>query len=109
MMIVEEIKNRNITDNSEHFTMTSDKGGTVEFSISGNDNSMHAYEWHVPGEGRIFLKELERYASDKRLKLIVTNVINPKLETILRSEEYNEYYIEVSDLDGDIIQCWSRK
>ena len=109
MMMVEEIKNRDIRDDSRHFTMTSDKGGTVEFSVSDDDNRMYAYEWVCPEEGRKFLEELEKYADENGLKLIVVNVINPKLETVLRKAGYKECYVEISDLDGDIIQTFEKK
>lgn len=106
-MQVEEIKNRDVRDGSIHFRMTSEMGGYVEFSISREEREkeMYAYEWNCPNEGKIFLKELEKYSDNNGLKLIVNNVINVKLETILRQNGYKEYYVQVGE--DDIIQCWS--
>lgn len=117
-MKVEKIENRDIRDESEHFKMISDKGGYVEFSTSldvlYSSNAIHcritmcAYDWNCPGEGKIFLKELENYARDKRYRFIISNVVSGALEKILRDAGYREYYAKISDLDGDIIQSFEK-
>ena len=107
-MIVEEIKDKIIKDNSRHFRMSSKKGD-VDFSVDDESKEMCAYFWNCPLEGKRFLGELENFATLMDLKLTISNVINPKLGTILSKAGYEEYYIKISDLEGDIIQCWRKK
>lgn len=93
-----EFHNRDRLDDSRHYRMISEKG-YVQFSIC--ENKMYAYYWVCPGEGRIFLKELEKYAHDNKLVLIIiNNVTNPALEKILKDNYYREYY---SDIDGNAV------
>jgi hypothetical protein len=105
-MIVEEIKGINIMDGSRHFNMISEKKGKVHFAIL--DKEMCACDWNVPKEGKVFLKELEKYADEHRLLLTISNVINPALEHILRKADYIDYYIRDEYMD-DTMQCWKRK
>lgn len=75
-------------DNSRHYRMISEKG-YVQFSVYENK------------EGRIFLKELEKYAYNNKLVVLVINrVTNPALEKILKDNYYREYY---SDIDGNMV------
>lgn len=107
-MIVEEIKNKIVKDESRHFRMSSNKGD-VEFSVDDKTKEMCAYFWNCPQEGRRFLGELENFAMLMELKLSISNVISPALEHILRKAGYEEYYVKISDLEGDTIQCWRKK
>lgn len=106
-MIIEEIKNIDIVDGSIHYNMISETGGCVHFAILGEE--MCACDWSCPGEGRRFLKELEKYAEKYGLSLTISNVINPRLETILRKAGYDESYEKLSDFDGVVIQIFKRK
>ena len=107
-MRIEEIKDINIMDGSRHFNMISEKKGTVHFAILGEE--MCACDWNCPEEGRKFLKELEKYADEHRLLLTISNVINPRLETILRKAGYEESYENAGCMsDGDVIQIFKRR
>lgn len=105
-MIVEKITNIDIKDGSIHYNMISETGGYVHFAILGEE--MCANDWSCPGEGRRFLGELEKYADEKGLRLIVSNVINPALETILRKAGFEAFYIKDPFID-DWMQCWRKK
>lgn len=105
-MIVREIKNIDIKDGSLHYNMISENGGKVHFAILGEE--MCAIDFSCPGEGKIFLKELEKYADENNLKLYISNVINPKLETILKKAGYIDFYIRDEFVD-DTIQCWKKE
>lgn len=106
-MLVEEIKDRIIKDDSIHFRMSSKKG-IVEFSVDNEKKEMCTYLWNCPQEGRRFLGELENFATVMDLKLSISNVISDALRKILKDNYYREYYIKLSDRDGDVIQCWKR-
>jgi hypothetical protein len=106
-MKIELINNIDIRDGSVHYNMISEKKGTVHFAILGKE--MCANDWNCPEEGKVFLGELEKYADENGLLLTISNVINPKLETILRNVGYEESYEELSYLDGDVIQIFKRK
>lgn len=113
-MKIEEITDIDIRDGSRHFNMISEKGGRVHFAISAKKDEdgnieMCACDWDAPKEGKVFLKELEKYADDNRLLLTISNVISPALENILRKADYEESYKELSYLDGDTIQIFKRK
>ena len=55
-----------IGDGSLHYRMS--KGDNfVDFGVFSGE--MAAYMWECPGEGRVFLKALEEYANEKKLKL----------------------------------------
>jgi hypothetical protein len=108
-MKIEEIKDIDIVDGSVHYNMISEKGGNVHLALSNKTNEMYAIDWSCPGEGRRFLQELEKYADEHGLILIISNVINPKLEKILRDVGYEESYKELSYLNGDVIQIFKRK
>lgn len=106
-MRIEKITDINIVDGSEHYNMISEKGGTVHFATLGDE--LCACDWSCPGEGRRFLRELEKYADKKGLELTISNVISPALENILRKADYEESYKEPSYLDGDTIQIFKRR
>lgn len=114
-MKIEEIKDIDIKDESRHYNMISEKGGTVHFAISAKkdedgNTEMCACDWNAPKEGKVFLKELEKYADEHGFVLTISNVINPALENILRKAgNYEEIYEELSYLDGDTIQIFKRK
>lgn len=106
-MEIEKIKNRIVKDSSRQYKMTSEKGGFVEFAIDNESKIMFAHMWTCSGEGRRFLKELEKYAENNNLLLIINNVINPALEHIMKTSDYDDFYIEMRD--GDVVQCFIKK
>ena len=105
-MRIEKITDINIVDGSVHYNMISEKGGRVHFALFGNE--MCAIDFDCPGEGRLLLWGLERYAEKYGLSLTISNVINPRLETILRKAGYVDYYIR-DEFADDTIQCWRKK
>ena len=107
-MRIEEIMNIDIKDGSVHYNMISENGGNVHFAILGEE--MCACDWNAPKEGRKFLKELEMYADEHGFMLTISNVINPRLETILRKARYEESYENAGCMsDGDVIQIFKRR
>jgi hypothetical protein len=90
-------------DGSQHFSMLSEKG-YVEFAIL--DGELSAYQWEAYGEGRLFLKELEQYASEHNLKLTIPTMLNPRLQTIL---EQNGYKMKEVPYFDDVCELWSKE
>jgi hypothetical protein len=82
--------------------MRSEKG-CVYFGITNGE--LCAYTWNCRGEGRLFLKELERYAEKHNLKLTVPTVLSYRLQRILEENGYSMN--EVPYLD-DICELWSK-
>ncbi len=72
-------------DNSKQFRMMSEKRH-VDFAIL--DGELCAHTWQAEGEGRLFLNELEQYASNHHLKLTIPTVLNPRLQAILEQNGY---------------------
>lgn len=107
-MKIEKITDINILDGSVHYNMISEKGGKVHFALSSETNEMCAIDFDCPGKGKTFLKELEMYADEHGFLLTVSNVINPRLETILRKAGYTDFYIR-DEFADDTIQCWRKK
>jgi len=92
-----------ISDGSLHYRMS--KGESfVDFGVMNGE--MAAYNWDRPGEGRIFLKALEDYAKEKKLKLVVPTVLNKKLEAILIDNGYTMKEVPYMD---DVCELWSKE
>lgn len=106
-MKIEELKDIDIRDGSIHYNMisSSGKGGKVHFAISEDGKEMCAIDFNCPGEGKIFLKELEKYADEHGLLLTISNVISGALEKILKDAGYIDFYIRDEFVD-DTMQCW---
>ena len=101
-MKIEELKNLPVGSSSHQFRMSSDKG-YVDFSIL--DNEICAHTWRCPGEGRIFLRELEKYDDILGLKLTIPTVLNPKLRKILTD---NRYSTKLAKYMGDKYELWEK-
>jgi len=82
--------------------MSSDNG-YVDFSILSDEICAHT--WHCPGEGRTFLRELEKYADDLKLKLTISTVLSPKLRKILIDNGYSIKYVPYMD---DVYELWEK-
>lgn len=101
-MKITELKNLPIEDNVFQCRMSSDNG-YVDFSIMSSEICAHT--WHCPGEGRIFLRELEKYADDLKLKLTISTVLSPKLRKILIDNGYSIKYVPYMD---DVYGLWKK-
>ena len=101
--VVKELNDWPSGDGSKHFRMTyGDKyaGFGVMF------HEMAAYMWECPGEGRLFLKELEKHAEKLKVKLVIPTVLNLKLERILKEEGYTMKEVLYMD---DICELWTKE
>jgi hypothetical protein len=101
-MYVQELNGLQIADGSRHYLMRSEKG-RVEFGILNGE--LCAYSWNCRGEGRVFLKELERYAEKHDLKLTVPTVLSHRLQKIL---EENGYSMKEVPYLNDVCELWSK-
>jgi hypothetical protein len=91
-----------IGDNSLHYRIS--KGDNfVDFGVF--DSEMAAYMWECPGEGRVFLKALEKHAQKNKLKLTIPTILNPKLEVILRENGYTMKEVPYMD---DVCELWAK-
>ena len=77
--------------------------GYVDFSMQSNEICAHT--WQCPGEGRIFLRELEKYADDLKFRLTVSTVLNPKLRKILIDSGYSLKYVPYMD---NVYELWEK-
>jgi len=77
--------------------------GYVDFSIL--DGEICAHTWNCPGEGRKFLRKLERYAEDLKLKLTIPTVLSPKLRKILADNGYSIKYVPYMN---DVYELWEK-
>lgn len=101
-MRIKEFTDIPTPDNSRHFRMFSGNH-YVDFGVL--DGELCAYLWGCPGEGRVFLKALEKYAKEKGLKVTVPIVLSVRLKKILGDNGYTmkkELYL------GDICEIWSK-
>jgi len=89
-----------IGDHSLHYKLSKNKS-YVDFGIL----EIAAYMWECPTEGRVFIKELDKYAKKNNLKLVIPTVLNPKLETILGEAGYT---LKEVPYMGDICELWSK-
>lgn len=99
---MQEPNNSPEADGSRHYMMRSEKG-RVDFGIMNGE--LCAYTWNCRGEGRLFLKELEKCAEERNLKLTVPTVLSYRLRRILEENGYSMK--EVPYLD-DICELWSK-
>ncbi len=91
-----------VGDGSLHYRLS--KGENfVDFGVM--DGEMAAYMWECPGEGRVFLRELEEHAQKRKLNLTIPTILNPKLETILVD---NGYTMKEVPYMGDMCELWSK-
>ncbi len=92
-------------DGSKHFRMfiPGEKYQYVDFAILKQE--MCAYMWECEGNGRFFLAELERYASNRGYQLTIPTVLNPRLIRIL---EGNGYTMRAIRYYGYICELWSK-
>lgn len=100
---ITELTDLPISDDSIHYRMTSERGGHVDFSIV--DGEMCAYGWECPGDGRVFLAELEKHAAENKLRLTIPTVLNPALEKILRDNGYTMGKVPCQD---DMCELWRK-
>ena len=99
---VKSLTDMRIGDDSLHYRIS--KGDNfVDFGVM--DGELAAYMWECPGEGRVFLKELEKYAERNYLKLVIPTVLNPKLEDILRD---NGYMMKEVPFMDDVVELWAK-
>jgi hypothetical protein len=82
-------------DGSTAITIKSQDGGIVFCSSNKSTKEFCAHTWHCPGEGRLFLKALEKYTQKKNFKLIISTVLNPRLATILKDNNYTSKVIQI--------------
>ena len=101
-MKIIKFKNLPKESNVSQCRMLSDNG-YVDFSILNNEICAHS--WHCPGEGHIFLMELEKCADSLKLKLTISTVLNPKLRKILIDNGYSIKYVPYMD---DVIELWEK-
>lgn len=101
-MKITELKNLPIGNNVSQCRMSSDNG-YVDFSILSDEICAHT--WHCPGEGRIFLLELEKYADELKLKLTISTVLNQKLRKILIDNGYSIKYVPYMN---DVYELWEK-
>jgi len=101
-MKITKLKNLPMEDSTPQYRMSSDSG-YVDFSILNHEICAHT--WHCPGEGRIFLLELEKYADDLKLKLTISTVLNQKLRKILIDSGYSIKYVPYM---GDVYELWEK-
>lgn len=101
------LKHKSSADDSEQYSMVSEQG-VVDFSVLNGEMWIH--NWTCPGEGRVFLKELEKYAKNKSLKLVIPNPLNPKLVHILSDNKYYSKEIDYEIEPGIIekIEIWQK-
>lgn len=102
IMKIIKFKNLPMGDNVPQCRMWSDNG-YVDFSIL--KDQICAHTWHCPGEGRIFLMKLEKYADYLKLKLTISTVLNPKLRKILEENGYSIRYVPYMD---DVCELWEK-
>ena len=93
-----------IEDNSLQYRMMSTNDGYVEFATL--DGEMCAHTWQCPGEGREFLKALEKYADSRKMKLTIPTVLNIRLEKIIKD---NGYTMKVVPYMHDVCELWSKE
>ena len=96
------IELKNLQTSMSQCRMSSDNG-YVDFSILSDEICAHT--WHCPGEGRTFLRELEKYADDLKLKLTISTVLNQKLRKILIDNGYSIKYVPYMD---DVYELWEK-
>ena len=101
-MKIVELKILPKKDSSHQRRMLSNNG-YVDFSLL--KDGVCAHTWHCPGEGRIFLRALEKYADEIGTKVIVPTVLNAKLRNILIENGYSKKYIRYMD---DAIELWEK-
>lgn len=102
-MKIIELRDLPAGDDSNQFRMISVENGYVDFSILRDE--MCAHTWACPGEGKTFLKELEAYSYKLKLRLTIPTVLNPKLEKILKDNNYTMREVPYMD---DILELWSK-
>jgi len=101
-MKITKFKNFPIGNNVPQCRISSGNG-YVDFSILSDQICAHT--WHCPGEVRIFLMELEKYADYLKLKLTIPTVLNHKLRNILMENGYSIKYVPYMD---DVYELWEK-
>ena len=101
-MKIKKLKDSQIIDDSPQYRISSDKG-YVDFAILNGEICAHT--WRCPGEGRIFLRALEKYADELKMKLTIPTVLNPKLRKILIDTGYSTKYVPYMD---DVYELWGK-
>lgn len=79
-------------DGSKQYKMIHKDGGEMLFALDGDD--LYPHTWICPGKGKLFLEKLEEIAKNWKIKrIIVPNVLNPKLISILENNGYEKKLI----------------
>lgn len=100
--IITSLKDLPVGDNSLQYRMKANDN-YVDFATF--DGELCAHTWQCPGQGREFLKALEEYAKNVKLKLTIPTVLNIRLEKILRDNGYTMKEVPYMD---DMCELWSK-
>ena len=99
---VKSLTDMPIGDDSLHYRMSKGRNW-VDFGIFNGE--MNAYTWQCPSEGRVFLKALEVYAKQHKLKLAIPTVLSSSLIYILKDNGYTMKEVPYMD---DVVELWMK-
>lgn len=78
-------------DGSLQYKLVHREGGELIFGVSSKNDELYAHTWLCPGYGKLFLAKIEEIAHNWKIsRIIVPNVVNPKLITILEKHGYEK-------------------